>query len=370
MIKKTYRLQLASPAFLGDADQKGTWRTPPLKALIREWWRIAVAPQVAYEVGALKTQEKALFGTAADDGSDGNQRSLIRLALAHWNEGTMNRHDPLPDIHHPEVERTKHKVEPLNYLGYGPIDRGKLKFGTALQGPDTNTLRLALPDSEQPDLHRALTLAHWFGTIGGRSRNGWGSLGWEALADTPTLPVLSKAALEHTGCSRPLARCLDLDWPHAIGTDAKGALVWRSKDTFRDWRAAMKFLAQTKIGFRTQEALQFRHGGPHPNAKKRQNGWQLHDSPEPRHVLAYPVTHHEVSPQLRRNGGGEADWGQDARLANTLRFKLQREPDGSLRALIYHTPCRPTLPHQGVDLLGTWQRVHDFLDNAALTRLP
>ena len=45
MIKKTYRLQLASPAFLGDADQKGTWRTPPLKALIREWWRIAVAPQ-------------------------------------------------------------------------------------------------------------------------------------------------------------------------------------------------------------------------------------------------------------------------------------------------------------------------------------
>ena len=45
-------------------------------------------------------------------------------------------------------------------------------------------------------------------------------------------------------------------------------------------------------------------------------------------------------------------------------------PDGSLRALIYHTPCKPTLPHQGIDLLDTWQRVHRHLDNAALTRLP
>jgi CRISPR-associated protein Cmr1 len=158
--------------------------------------------------------------------------------------------------------------------------------------------------------------------------------------------VLSKAALEHTGCTRPLARCLDLDWPHAIGTDAKGALVWRSKDTFRDWRAAMKFLAQTKIGFRV--ALGFVGGQPHRE-------------PQARHVLAYPVTHHKVPAWEGKDRG---------RLANTLRFKLQPEPDGSLRALIYHTPCKPTLPHQGIDLLGTWQRVHDFLDNAALTRLP
>lgn len=378
MIKKTYRLQLASPAFLGDADQKGTWRTPPLKALIREWWRIAVAPQVAYEVGALKTQEKGLFGTAADDGSDGNQQSKIRLALSDWRAGSCKQWEPgEARVTHPEVkDRNTGKERPVGaelYLGYGPLvfQQGtQLNNGAALQAKeDENTLKLAHPEEHDEALTLALTLAHWFGTIGGRSRNGWGSLGWQALPGTPALPVLSKAALEHTGCTRPLARCLDLDWPHAIGTDAKGALVWRSSVTFKDWRAAMKFLAQTKIGVRTQEALQFRHGGPHPNVRKRENGWQLHDSPEPRHVLAYPVTHHEVSPQLRRNSGGEADWGQDARLANTLRFKLQPEPDGSLRALIYHTPCRPTLPHHGIDLLGTWQRVHGFLD-AALTRLP
>lgn len=357
MIKKTYRLQLASPAFLGDADQKGTWRTPPLKALIREWWRIAVAPRVAYEVGALKTQEKGLFGTAADDGSDGNQRSKIWLALSDWRAGSCKQWEPgEARVTHDEVkDRNTGKVRPVGaelYLGYGPLvfQQGtQLKNGAALQAKvDENTLKLAHPEEHDEALTLALTLAHWFGTIGGRSRNGWGSLGWQALPGTPALPVLSKAALEHTGCTRPLARCLDLDWPHAIGTDAKGALVWRSKDTFRDWREAMRFLAQTKIGFRV--ALGFVGGQPHRE-------------PQARHVLAYPVTHHKV-PAWE---GKDKDKG---RLANTLRFKLQPEPDGSLRALIYHTPCKPTLPHQGVDLLGTWQRVHDFLDNAALTRLP
>lgn len=354
MIKKTYRLQLASPAFLGDADQKGTWRTPPLKALIREWWRIAVAPQVAYEVGALKTQEKGLFGTAADDGSDGNQQSKIRLALSDWRAGSCKQWEPgEARVTHPEVkDRNTGKERPVGaelYLGYGPLvfQQGtQLNNGAALQAKDENTLKLAHPEEHDEALTLALTLAHWFGTIGGRSRNGWGSLGWQALAGAPALPVLSKAALEHTGCTRPLARCLDLDWPHAIGTDAKGALVWRSKDTFRDWRAAMKFLAQTKIGFRV--ALGFVGGQPHRE-------------PQARHVLAYPVTHHKVPAWEGKDRG---------RLANTLRFKLQPEPDGSLRALIYHTPCKPTLPHQGIDLLGTWQRVHDFLDNAALTRLP
>lgn len=354
MIKKTYRLQLASPAFLGDADQKGSWRTPPLKALIREWWRIAVAPQVAYEVGALKTQEKGLFGTAADDGSDGNQQSKIRLALSDWRAGSCKQWEPgEARVTHPEVkDRNTGKERPVGaelYLGYGPLvfQQGtQLNNGAALQAKDENTLKLAHPEEHDEALTLALTLAHWFGTIGGRSRNGWGSLGWQALAGAPALPVLSKAALEHTGCTRPLARCLDLDWPHAIGTDAKGALVWRSKDTFRDWRAAMKFLAQTKIGFRV--ALGFVGGQPHRE-------------PQARHVLAYPVTHHKVPAWEGKDRG---------RLANTLRFKLQPEPDGSLRALIYHTPCKPTLPHQGIDLLGTWQRVHDFLDNAALTRLP
>lgn len=395
MLKHRYQLTLASPAFLGNADQKGVWRTPPLKALIREWWRVAVARDVGYRHAELRQRETVLFGTAADEAGGDNRQSRIRLALAHWDEGQCTdwskvnlgingKPGPNPKVKHKEVEFAGGMVDSQLYLGYGPLvlEKGnpntKLKNGAALQAGEDNTLRLALLDTTQPklpettpaDLHRALTLAHWFGSIGGRSRNGWGSLLWTAAEGTPDLPALSRAALENSGCTRALRDCLTLDWPHAIGSDAKGMLVWQSSETFGDWRDAMKFLAQTKIGLRTQPALEFKNGRPHPNEKKRKNGWQLHPAPEQRHVLAYPVTHHEVDLQTRRNSGNP-DWGQDARLANTLRFKLHREGD-ALRALIYHTPCKPTLPHDGLDLLDTWQQVHRFLDNqkeTGLTRL-
>jgi CRISPR-associated protein Cmr1 len=361
MIKNSYRLQLATPAFLGDADQKGAWRTPPLKALIREWWRIAVAPEVGYDVAMLKAREKALFGTAADDSREGNHKSQIRLALKHWNEGGLSDWGKVnpsaggkpggdPKVKHPEVQFGGGMVGSQLYLGYGPLvlEKGnpnvKLKKGAALQAEEENTLTLAHLEANADELQRALALAHWFGTIGGRSRNGWGSLAWEALTDSPTLPVLSKATLEQTGCARPLTRCLELDWPHAIGSDGKSVLVWQGKQTFANWRDAMKFLAQTKIDFRV--ALGFNSGDNSPKV-------------EPRHVIAYPVTKHHV-----------AQWGRNVRLANTLRFKLQAESDGTLHALIYHTPCMPTLLHHGIDVLDTWQRVHRHLDaNPQLIRL-
>ncbi len=37
MQQRCLSIQMLAPAFLGDADQKGTWRTPPFKALLREW---------------------------------------------------------------------------------------------------------------------------------------------------------------------------------------------------------------------------------------------------------------------------------------------------------------------------------------------
>lgn len=361
MIRNTYRLKLASPAFLGDADQKGVWRTPPLKALIREWWRIAVAPEVGYDVHALKQREMDLFGTAADEGGGANRQSKIRLALQHWNEGALTDWamvNPLergrpggdPQVRHREVQFGNGMVGSQLYLGYGPLvlNRGtpspKLKSGPALQAEETNLLRMALPDNCADTLRVAITLAHWFGTIGGRSRNGWGSLAWEAEAGTSALRALSKTALEQTGCVRPLKSCLAFNWPHAIGSDDVGALMWRSTSTFDNWRDAMKFLAQTKIDFRT--SLGFTTG---------ENSAKI----EPRHIVAYPVTKHHV-----------ANWGRNARLANTLRFKLCVESGSKLRALIYHTPCTPTLLHGGVDLLDTWQRVHRHLDaNPQLARL-
>jgi hypothetical protein len=36
MKDQTFTLRFATPAFLGDAEQNGVWRTPPIKALLRQ----------------------------------------------------------------------------------------------------------------------------------------------------------------------------------------------------------------------------------------------------------------------------------------------------------------------------------------------
>ena len=35
----SYQLRFQTPAFLGNAQQQGQWRTPPIKALLRQWWQ-------------------------------------------------------------------------------------------------------------------------------------------------------------------------------------------------------------------------------------------------------------------------------------------------------------------------------------------
>lgn len=352
MQKKSCEICFATPAFLGDASQSGVWRTPPFKALLREWWRVAAGRDNDYDHRRLREREGELFGNAWLEPVNGKsrfQKSKVRLALKHWNAG-KGQHAPQPAVRHPEVQKTNFQVEPLNYLGYGPIDRGQYKHGASLQANDTNTLALAWPETETSIPH-TLQLMDWFGTVGGRSRNGWGSL---ALGLEP----LAKNHPQLDAVLRDLRECLHLDWPHAIGKDANGPLIWESRESFADWKAAMTFLARTKIGFRT--SLTFENGQPHPNERKRQQGWQLHHQPEGRHLLAYPVTHHEVSEQ-RRNSD-QPDWGGDGRLANQLRFKLFRDTDKQLRARIYHTPHKCPLPMNNLDQLAVWQTIHRWLD--------
>ena len=47
MRKLEYQVTFNTPAFLGNADQQAQWRTPPFKALLRQWWRVVHAPKVA-----------------------------------------------------------------------------------------------------------------------------------------------------------------------------------------------------------------------------------------------------------------------------------------------------------------------------------
>jgi len=338
MKKLELQVSFVTPAFLGNAEQQGQWRTPPFKALLRQWWRVVVAKDCNYDVCTLRQREAELFGSAAAEENIG--QSKVRLRLRAWEQGGFKENLKDTKVKHPEV---KFPVGSALYLGYGPINykKGKgtvVKMPHAIAPDDTNTLRFGFPTEN--GLEEAVQLAAWFGALGSRSRNGWGSCQFRGTG------IESSGALLHgseifrktlPNVTRPLPECLKLDWPHAFGSDNKGMLIWKTQP-FDDWQQAMKRLAEIKIAFRTRLSVN--------------GGFQ------DRHLLAYPVTHHN-----------DTEWGGQARLANQIRFKVVCSRSKYV-GLIYHLPCdipsdlKKKLHHppSQADQLHIWQNVHHILD--------
>lgn len=329
MTTRRFQIQFLTPAFLGNAEQSGQWRTPPIKALLRQWWRVAWVKAHDYsdEVAQMRREEGALFGAAANESC---HRSLVRLRLDKWDAGRLTQWPSLNKVKHPEVNSP---IDAGLYLGYGPLIWLKesrqvvLKKNAAIQSGESAELRIAFPSGQAGLLDQAFALMANYGTLGGRSRNGWGSFTFDGDL-SPDAPPL-----------RDWIKCLERDWPHAIGSDDTGPLIWQT-ETFEDWKPLMHRLAEIKIGLRTQFAF--------PDTRPP------HPQPLDRHWLAYPITKH-----------GTRAWDRGDRLPNSLRFKVRTNGEDKLVGMIFHVPCRP--PSQFRPDLGAitsvWKRVHKFLDN-------
>ena len=123
--------------------------------------------------------EGKLFGHAwlendhdSEGGAVSARRSPVRLRLTPWKAGGLTG---LPKT---RPVATKAPASGL-YLGYGPV-RGatKLKMRHPVNEGESAQLQLAWPKMHAGAeyMERMLALIHAFGTLGGRSRNGWGSL--------------------------------------------------------------------------------------------------------------------------------------------------------------------------------------------------
>jgi len=347
---RKFQVRFNTPAFLGDAAQSGRWRTPPFKAQLRQWWRVAFAAQRQFAVNMreMRVFEGHLFGHVWPEGDrDGDnnkvcaRKSLVRMRLSRWDEGQLKSWDKLEagKVDHPEVERARYQVGPHAYLGFGPLDgrdgtkllNKEGKANAAIQANEQAELSIACPSEHATVLDHALQLMELYGTVGGRSRNGWGSYSLRP-SDDVVMPT-------NTIPTQELTKCLSVDWPHALGADAQGALIWQTQP-HKDWAALMKTLAQIKIALRTQFKL---------TTGKTQ-------SPEDRHWLSYPVTRHAVS-----------SWGNNARLPNTLRFKVRPTADGQLVGVIFHMPHKPPADFRSSPqtLERVWRQVHSLLDGYA-----
>jgi CRISPR-associated protein Cmr1 len=353
MQQRQFTIQFHTPAFMGDANQNGRWRTPPFKAQLRQWWRMAYAAQQQFAVNVreMRDIEGHLFGHAWLENDKDEQskkvaarRSEVRIRLSQWSEGretSWSNQDT--QVRHPNVHDRDGREKPVGaqlYMGFGPLifDRGTaLKASAAIQAKEQAEFSIAFPDEQAALLDQALELMHLYGTVGGRSRNGWGSYSLQRT-DEQAMPV-------NPTPRQPLIKCLLEDWPHTLGSDNQGPLIWQTQ-AHKDWPALMKTLAQTKIAMRTQFAF---------------NSGKNATAPEDRHWLSYPVTNHSV-----------ASWDKNARLPNQLRFKVRTTSDGHLIGVIFHMPHKPPADFRPAaqTLEHIWQKVHTSLDqNPALQRI-
>ena len=357
-----YEVRFLAPAFLGNAEQSGQWRTPPFKALLRQWWRVVWAAKhgFAEDIEAMRRDEGLLFGNAwLKRDEDGRKvadycKSRVRIRLSSWAAGRETKEkwgdqEIRPSgwkVHHPEVRQP---IGPLLYLGYGPLAASKrqrpgrqeysttLKQNAAVQAGESAILSLAVPEQDVADVRSALALIDAYGTAGGRSRNGWGSL---SLAPANGSPAHE---LHLASWSRPWREALALDWPHAVGRDDTGALVWQTAKLYENWKALMRDLAIIKIGLRTMFTFPPSNRPPH-------------NQPVERHWLSYPIT-----PKHRTK-----QWGGNARLPNSLRLKARPDAEDprKLRGIIFHVPCLPPpeFQPQRTAIEDVWTRSHELLD--------
>ncbi|MBM4200228.1 MAG: hypothetical protein FJ189_02960, partial [Gammaproteobacteria bacterium] len=178
-------MTFTTPAFLGNAEQSGQWRTPPFKALLRQWWRVVYASRNGFDVDVAKMrkEEGMLFGHAwLDDDLDTKgkkvsaRKGAVRMRLDNWSHGKLKVW-PSSDvtIKHPEVANP---VGSQLYLGYGSLvfrSGTGLKANAAIQAGEHAQLSVAVPEDGADAVVNALTLMNAYGAAGGRSRNGWGS---------------------------------------------------------------------------------------------------------------------------------------------------------------------------------------------------
>lgn len=325
-------IQFLTPAFLGNARQDAAWRTPPFKSELRRWWRVAMAAR-GWEVAAIREVEGMLFGEAADGQS---RRSRVRLRFHRWQSYPGKAWEA--DAERSRLGGTRQGPGAAGYLGYGRVVPPDPHHSSAIppKRAAAVTWRLAWPSDGFGDgvMEEVLGLMDRFGTVGGRSRNGWGSYVLEP-ADTGTAPPSPRLADYRVDWREAVTHH---PWARGLGWDTHGPLLWQTKGQAR-WEDALRELGEIR------KAL----------CQKADNQ---------RCLLSYPVTDRS-----------QAGWAPSDRVPNTLRFKIRpagRDETGYTGYVgqIAHFPCRP------VDRLwqeltaadqrrfpALWERLHDTLDH-------
>ncbi len=331
--KLEFTVEFLSPTFLGGADQNAELRSPPFKNLLRQWWRVVHGD---LDANTLRIQEGELFGTVL--GNEKAVASTVRLSLLPSENFQIK--DSMPSIgklEHPEVKNREGRLIPLDrllYLGYGPVNlvNHQLAFRRFIAPGSRAVLRVYCPKKTSEDMMQSVSLLRHFGTIGGRSRNGYGSIDLDGQGLRPLGDVAAKAR----GFDQVMADT-SKKYPAALTADSSGLLCWEYAPGGATWEKVFQTFSgiymqvRTSFPFRQRNAL------------------------EPRHIMGYPAG---------RNHQVHAWGGSQGRMPSQLRLMVKRNDQGQVVGRILHLPHPVPKPWDSkvgreADL---WKKVHVFLD--------
>lgn len=315
--------EILTPMFLGNAKQEAELRAAPFKGLLRYWWRVAEGHRYNTPAELLKA-ENAIFGSADEDG--GKSRVNVEVFPITDIRASKDAFPSVTEVAHPECERTHGKTNPLNYLaGMGLIHYRNGILHSYFKPGEKFKLCLTVSDEKIESIKSVLELLNKFGAVGSRSRNAWGCFSFaNSINISDSLFIKS------------FQNAFDRDYPHCLGQDNKGLLLWKTKNNQGKWEDCMRELAEIYIKIRT--GLNVTHG-----------------SPPDRHLLGYPVTTHSINLN---------NWGNQGRHGSDLRLIVRKE-DGKYHGYILHLPhlfSTAMWPNERDRQITIWKRVHDSLD--------
>lgn len=211
----------SSPSFLGGATKEDVvLRSAPFKSLFRIWWRIGFSNKYL-NIKDLLLAESELFGSVGSDKNTAASKFNVKL----YNDNNIVAEN---------INLTDSKTK---YLGYGPIsNKSSMKFLPVNKEFEIKVTIDKTANFSIDDFQLLVSLIYHFGSEGGRSRHGFGGLCFEVQ----NLKILSISQIaERTAIS--LENCFNssYNFPHCLGKDEKGILVWSSVNKFKNYKEAL-----------------------------------------------------------------------------------------------------------------------------------
>jgi len=311
---------IVTPMFLGNSKQEAELRAAPFKGLLRYWWRVANGSNYAGYKELLAAENK-VFGSA-DEKNGGKSLVTVKVEDISGMRPQKDNFKNPGNVAHPECEKSNHQTNPLNYLaGMGLIHYRNGILHSYFPVGASFRLQMDIDARVVREVSAALGVFAGFAAIGSRSRNAWGSLQIGRTSSSTIKPTHWDTAMQK-------------EYPHCLGQDSKGDLLWKTKNPQADWKLCMRDLADAYIKVRTKLNV-------------------VSGTPPERHLLGYPITNHDYG-----------SWGRQGRHGSALRLIVRRE--GNLhRGYILHLPhafSKKMWSGGPERQIGIWRKVHADLD--------